>query len=128
MGLPAIRHEYVNCWLVGGMPWAHVTSKCCWSILYHSTNIYSLPNMFYVYPHTVCGITAKVYLSTYTKSLVLTFKDLRFLGSYLKAKRPLLCCVSQPVKSPERQKPSFLVWRDMGHVSANSQLFSVCTM
>lgn len=78
--------------------------------------------MLYVYSHTMCGIIAKVHLSASMKSLVLAFKDLRFLGSYLKAKRPLLCCVSQPIKRSERQKPSFLVWRDMEHASDNSQI------
>lgn len=42
------------------------------------------------------------------QSLVLTFKDLRFLGSYLKAKRPLIYWVSQLVKRPERQTSAFL--------------------
>lgn len=50
-------------------------------------------------PHTsLCGTTAKVHLSTFMKCLLLTFKDLRFLGSHLKAKRPLICNASQLVK------------------------------
>lgn len=76
--------------------------------------------MFYVYPHTLCGITAKVHLSAYMQSLVLTFKDLRFLGSYLKAKKPLICWVSQLVKRPERQT-------QLSCLERHGALFSVCT-
>lgn len=88
MGLPDIRHKHLTCWLEGGISWAHATSKCCWSILNHSPNIYSVPDTLYVYSYTnVCGIPAKVHLA-YMKSLVLIFKDLRVLGSHFKAKRP----------------------------------------
>lgn len=98
------------------MPWAHVTYKCCWSILNHSTNLYSPPSVLCIPTYNVWGYSQSTLISIYAVSSP-TFKDLRFLGSYLKAKRPLIYWVSQLVKRPEKANPSFLVWRDMGHCS-----------
>lgn len=115
MGLPGIRHEDLNCWLVGGMPWAHVTYKSCWSILNHSTNLYSPPSVLCIPTYNVWGYSQSTLISIYAVSSP-TFKDLRFLGSYLKAKRPLIYWVSQLVKRPERQTPAFLFGETWGIV------------
>lgn len=114
MGLPGIRHEDLK-----------LVSRVCLGHMSHinaAGRYLTIPQtcihlqVFYVYPHTMCGVTAKVYLSAYMQSLVLTFKDLRFLGSYLKAKRPLIYWVSQLFKRPERQTPAFLFGETWGIV------------
>lgn len=111
MGLPGIRHEDLM-----------LVSRVCLGHMSHinaAGRYLTIPQtcihlqVFYVYPHTMCGVTAKV--SIYAVSSP-TFKDLRFLGSYLKAKRPLIYWVSQLVKRPERQTPAFLFGETWGIV------------
>lgn len=121
MGLPGIRHEHLNCWLVGGMPWSPVTYKCCWSILNHSTNLYSPPDVLCIPTYSVWDYSQSTLISIYAVSSPDFFKDLRFLGSYLKAKKPLICWVSQLVKRPERQT-------QLSCLERHGALFSVCTV
>lgn len=72
-----------------------------------------IPQTFIQFQVCVCvptrmwGTRAKVYLSAYMKSLVLTFKDLRFLGSSLKSERPLICRANQRVMGQKGKSPAF---------------------